>query len=95
MRSPLPHGETLNSIWAKFGDRCVLCSAPKSFLVAVGIGRQVHHVVPYAEEGHRGPLVPICSHCHVSGQRPSAGVLVRAASGDASPTNVVRKMEGR
>ena len=28
-RPPLPHGETLNSIWAKFGDRCVLCSAPE------------------------------------------------------------------
>lgn len=64
VRKPLPDGETLDSIWEKFGDRCVLCSAPKSFLLTVGIGRQVHHVAPYAEEGHRGPLVPICTQCH-------------------------------
>jgi hypothetical protein len=63
-RPPLPDGETLDSIWARFDDRCVMCSAPKSFLAKVGIGRQVHHVLPYAEEGHRGPLVPICTHCH-------------------------------
>jgi hypothetical protein len=63
-RPPLPNGETLDSIWEKFGNRCVLCSAPKSFLKQIGIGRQVHHVAPYAEEGHRGPLVPICTHCH-------------------------------
>ena len=63
-RPVLPDGETLDSIWEKFGDRCVLCSAPKSFLLTVGIGRQVHHVAPYAEEGHRGPLVPLCTQCH-------------------------------
>jgi ribosomal protein S14 len=63
-RPPLPYGETLDSIWSRFGDRCVICGAPKSFLKAVGIGRQVHHVAQYAQEGHRGPLVPICAHCH-------------------------------
>jgi ribosomal protein S14 len=63
-RTPLPDGETLDSIWEKFGNRCVVCSAPKSFLLKLGIGRQVHHVAPYAQEGHRGPLVPICAHCH-------------------------------
>jgi hypothetical protein len=63
-RPPLPKGETLDSIWAKYGDRCVMCSAPTSFLKHVGIGRQVHHVVPFASEGHRGPLIPICVHCH-------------------------------
>ena len=30
----------------------------------LGIGRQRHHVRPYAEYGHAGPLVPICSNCH-------------------------------
>jgi ribosomal protein S14 len=64
-RPPLPDGETLDSIWEKFGNRCVLCSAPKSFLLKVGIGRQVHHVAPYAQEGHRGPLIPICTQCHI------------------------------
>ncbi len=63
-RPPLPEGETLDSIWEKFGNRCVLCSAPKHALATFGIGRQVHHVAPYAQEGHRGPLVPICTHCH-------------------------------
>jgi hypothetical protein len=63
-RPPLPEGDTLDSIWEKFGNRCVLCSAPKSFLSHVGIGRHVHHVAPYAQQGHRGPLVPICTHCH-------------------------------
>jgi len=63
-RKPLPDGETLDTVWTRFGDRCVVCSAPKDFLLQVGIGRQVHHVVPYAEDGHRGPLVPICTHCH-------------------------------
>ena len=63
-RQPLPDGKTLDSVWEEFGNRCVLCSAPKNFLIKVGIGRQVHHVQPYAEEGHRGPLVPICTHCH-------------------------------
>jgi DNA-directed RNA polymerase subunit RPC12/RpoP len=63
-RPPLPNGETLDSIWAKFGDRCVVCTAPKHALIEWGIGRQVHHVAPYLEEGHRGPLVPICAHCH-------------------------------
>ena len=63
-RPPLPNGETLDSVWEQFGNRCVVCSTPKAVLIQLGIGRQVHHVVPYAQEGHRGPLVPICSHCH-------------------------------
>jgi hypothetical protein len=63
-RPPLPDGETLDSIWEKFGNRCLICSAPKSVLAVLGIGRQVHHVAPYAEEGHKGPLIPICTHCH-------------------------------
>lgn len=63
-RPPLPGGATLGSIWEQFGDRCVVCSAPKVVLIQLGIGRQVHHVLPYALEGHKGPLVPICTHCH-------------------------------
>jgi hypothetical protein len=65
-RPPLPNGETLDSIWAKFGDCCVICSSPKSFLEQVGIGRQVHHVLPYAEHGHQGPLIPVCIGCHAT-----------------------------
>jgi hypothetical protein len=63
-RPSLPNGESLDSIWKKFDDRCVICGAPKDALIELGIGRQVHHVVPFAQEGHRGPLVPICTHCH-------------------------------
>ena len=63
-RPPLPDGETLDTVWNRYEDRCVICGAPKAFLVKLGIGRQVHHVAPYAQEGHRGPLVPICTHCH-------------------------------
>jgi len=63
-RPPLPEGQTLNSVWEKFANCCVICGAPKDFLIRLGIGRQVHHVVPYAMEGHKGPLVSICTHCH-------------------------------
>lgn len=63
-RPPLPDGETLDTIWSRFGDRCVVCSATKDALKILGIGRQVHHVLPYAEAGHQGPIVPICTHCH-------------------------------
>ena len=63
-RPPLPEGETLDSIWEKYENRCVMCGAPKSALTTLGIGRQVHHVIPYAAEGHKGPLVPMCTHCH-------------------------------
>lgn len=63
-RPPLPDGESLNSVWEKFGNHCVICGAPKEVLIRLGIGRQVHHVVPFALEGHKGPLVPICTHCH-------------------------------
>lgn len=63
-RPPLPDGETLESIWEKYGNRCVICSAPREALAQLGIGRQVHHVLPFAQEGHKGPLIPICTHCH-------------------------------
>jgi hypothetical protein len=88
-RPALPDGETLDSIWEKFGNRCVLCSAPKSFLLTVGIGRQVHHVAPYAEEGHCGPLVPICTPCHsVANERQRLywffqRVVMKLSNGDA------------
>jgi hypothetical protein len=63
-RPPLPDRDTLDSVWEKYGNRCVICSAPRAALATLGIGRQAHHVAPYAQEGHRGPVVPICTHCH-------------------------------
>jgi hypothetical protein len=63
-RKPLPNGETLDSIWEKWGDVCFVCGAPKDALARLGIGRQIHHVLPHATHGHEGPLMPICTHCH-------------------------------
>lgn len=63
-RPPLPDGATLDSVWEQYANRCIICGAPKDVLAKLGIGRQVHHVLPYAQEGHKGPVVPICTHCH-------------------------------
>ena len=61
-RPPAPHA--LNEVWELFGNVCAMCGAPRSALEVLGIGRQAHHVMPYAQHGHRGPLIPLCSHCH-------------------------------
>jgi ribosomal protein S14 len=57
-------GESLDEVWARFSDRCVVCSAPKDVLIKLGIGRQRQHVMEYAKHGHEGPLVPMCVPCH-------------------------------
>ena len=64
IRKPLPDGETLDSVWEKWGNVCFACGAPQSALATLGIGRQVHHVLPHAQHGHEGPLVPVCTFCH-------------------------------
>jgi hypothetical protein len=90
-RPPLPNGETLDSIWEKFGDRCVVCSTPKAVLIRLSIGRQVHHVLPYAQQGHKGLVVPICTHCHsVARERQRVcafyqRVVAKVATEDAEP----------
>jgi hypothetical protein len=63
-RKPLPDGETLDSVWERWGNVCFACGAPSTFLQSLGIGRTVHHVLPHAQHGHKGPLVPICTLCH-------------------------------
>lgn len=63
-RQDYPHGETLDDVWARFEDRCVVCSAPKAFLLKLGIPLQRQHVMEYAKHGHQGPLVPMCGPCH-------------------------------
>src|SRR5687768_6207437 len=63
-RKPLPDGESLDAVWDRWGNVCFVCGAPKHALAMLGIGRQVHHVLPYARHGHTGPLMPICTHCH-------------------------------
>ncbi len=91
-RPPLPDGKTLDSIWEKFGNRCVVCSAPKAFLEQLRIGRQVHHVAPYVEEEHRGPLVPICTQCHaVASERQRMYWFVRrVVMGEANARQEIR-----
>jgi hypothetical protein len=92
-RKPLPDGETLDSVWAKWGDICFVCGAPKYVLAMLGIGRQVHHVLPYAKHGHQGPRVPVCTLCHpavTERQRlywfMTRLVAKRAEEDDESPT---------
>jgi hypothetical protein len=63
-RKEYPDGESLDEVWERFGNVCVVCSAPKDALMRLGIGRQRQHVLPYAQHGHQGPLVPMCVPCH-------------------------------
>jgi hypothetical protein len=63
-RQEYPMGESLDDVWARFGNTCVVCSAPKDVLNRLGIGRQRQHVLEYAQHGHQGPLVPMCVPCH-------------------------------
>lgn len=96
-RKPLPNGETLDSIWGKWGDICFVCGAPKAALVQLGIGRQVHHVLPHALHGHEGPLVPICTHCHpvVNERQRLYWFITRLASkATESNTSDVRRRDG-
>lgn len=58
--------ETLDEVWAKYGDVCIVCSSPKSFIDAIGQRRERHHVMPYANHEHAGPLVPMCGWCHTN-----------------------------
>lgn len=97
-RKPLPNGETLDSIWAKWGDICFLCGAPKAGLALIGIGRQVHHVLPHAQNGHQGPLVPICTQCHpvVNERQRLYWFMVRlAGKGSAANEAVEERPETR
>lgn len=95
-RPPLPNGATLDSIWARYGDRCIICSAPKSELVKLGIGRHVHHVAPYAMDGHKGPLVPICTHCHaLANQRQRMYWFIRnLVLKDDPAENIIDEVDG-
>lgn len=61
-RKPAPID--LEEVWVRFGNVCAICGAPRSALEVLGIGRQAHHVMPYAQHGHQGPLIPLCSPCH-------------------------------
>ncbi len=56
--------ERLADTWARGGERCWHCGAPRDWLEAHGVGRHQHHAHPYVEEGHVGPLIPLCATCH-------------------------------
>lgn len=66
-RTPYPFDEGLDEVWARFDNRCVLCSRTKDELAEQRVGRQRQHVAPYAQNGHQGPIVPICARCHTIG----------------------------
>jgi len=57
-------GDSVDEVWERFGNRCVVCSATREQLAMLGFGCQRQHVWPYAEFGHEGPLVPVCVPCH-------------------------------
>lgn len=63
-RKPYPLDASLDEVWARFDDRCVVCSRTKDELAVLRVGRERQHVVPYADAQHRGPIVPICGRCH-------------------------------
>jgi len=63
-RKGTPFGEDLEDVWARFDNRCVVCSRTKDELTELGVSRERQHVAPYASHEHRGPLVPICTRCH-------------------------------
>lgn len=63
-REPLPNGVTLDSVWAEYDNRCIVCTQPRETLKAHGIGQQCHHVLPYSPHGHKGRIVPVCTACH-------------------------------
>jgi hypothetical protein len=44
-RGEYPDGESLEEVWARYNDCCVVCGAPKDFLLRMRIGRQRHHVM--------------------------------------------------
>lgn len=68
-RREYPEGASLDEVWAKFGNRCVSCSATKDELAFLGIGRHRQHVAQYAEHEHDGPIVPMCEPCHAEATR--------------------------
>lgn len=65
-RKEYPFGESLDDVWERFDDVCVVCGAPKAFLDRLGIKRERHHILDYATHGHEGPLVPMCGPCHTN-----------------------------
>ena len=56
--------KTLDEVWAAFGDHCLSCGQPREALIQMGIGRHAHHILPYVQNGHARPVVPICTLCH-------------------------------
>lgn len=63
-RTDYPMGEELDAVWERFDDRCLVCGITTDECRQMNVGRQRQHVSPYAKEGHKGPIVPICTNCH-------------------------------
>lgn len=76
-RTDYPMGEEIDAVWERFDDRCIICGITTAECQERKIGRQRQHVAEYAKEGHKGPIVPICTECH-----PIATALQRARDND-------------
>lgn len=63
-RPPIPGDPSLDEVWSEWGGHCIVCGLPGATLNALRIGRNRHHILPYAEHGHAGPVLPICVSCH-------------------------------
>lgn len=63
-REPLPKGSSIDEVWSTWGGCCIVCGLAVERLRELGVGQQRHHVKPYAEHGHSGTLLPICTSCH-------------------------------
>jgi hypothetical protein len=66
IRKEYPFGESLDEVWERFSNVCVVCGAPKDFLDRVGIKRERHHILEYVKHEHTGPLVSMCGPCHTN-----------------------------
>lgn len=58
--------DSLDDVWERFDNVCVVCGAPKWFLDREGIKRDRHHILEYVVHQHAGQLVPMCGPCHTN-----------------------------
>lgn len=61
VKSPEAPRET----WRRCGDYCYVCQTALEDLPILKAHYEQHHAQGYAETEHAGPLIPVCSACHV------------------------------
>lgn len=50
-------------VWEANGNTCAFCGKTREECERFGIGITNQHVVPFAEGGESGPLIPFCARC--------------------------------